>query len=206
VLAVTTTIPRSKLAALDRKLKNIPVTMRAALREEVDEGLQEALAWMVANKLSGSPRSGKTTSTRLARRSGALIDSMATKTVVTRTQVRGSLYQKPNSLAKKYGRIHEFGGMIYPKRAQFLTIPLTEEARATRPRQVAGVFFIESRKGNRLLVRRLADGGIEPLWLLVDKVRMPARPYLRPTAGLWFPRISKRVAKRAKRVAREAAR
>lgn len=72
-----------------------------------------------------------------------------------------------------YARIHHEGGIIRPKRAQYLTIPLTPKAKQFTARDYPGETFI--RKG----VIFAKDGDdITPIYALKKEVRMPARPYM----------------------------
>ena len=64
---------------------------------------------------------------------------------------------RPNRVP--YARIHEFGGEITPKRAQALFVPLKRNIKRWSPDLVRGEDYV-----------------------LVQRVRMPARPYLRPAA------------------------
>lgn len=85
----------------------------------------------------------------------------------------------------KYGRIHELGGTIRPKKGRFLAIPSDRirtaagVARAS-PRDFPDAFF--HRRGERLyLLRRVGGGGrLELLFTLVKRVKMPKRAYLAP--------------------------
>lgn len=83
--------------------------------------------------------------------------------------------------------LQNFGGVVRPKRAKMLAIPLTKEAkRAGSPRRFKGTLqFVPTRAGNRFLLvgvanlRRKASGNSAvPQFLLVDKVTVPARPFL----------------------------
>ncbi len=80
-----------------------------------------------------------------------------------------------------YAAIHEFGGVIKPVTPgiKFLTIPLTKEARRNRARDFDDLFFLESKDGEFFLAREKGSD-LEFMYRLVKKVRMPARPYLRP--------------------------
>lgn len=106
----------------------------------------------------------------------------------------------------KYAKIHEYGGTIKPVNSQWLTIPL--EAAKTRAgvarggaRDYKNTFFATSKAGNLILFQRLGKsaGGrqkrrtfvrngvreksdIEPLFLLVKEVTIPARLGMR---DLW---------------------
>lgn len=73
-----------------------------------------------------------------------------------------------------YAAIHQFGGVIRAKSGPFLTIPLTADARRTSPRNMPGLHFAETVKGNFVLAN---DKGV-PQYLLRRQVTMPARPFL----------------------------
>ena len=83
-----------------------------------------------------------------------------------------------------YGRIHELGGEVRPVRARYLTIPLDA---AKTPAGVArgratdfkNTFFRRSAAGNLILFMQQGKG-IVPLFVLKQRVRIPARPYLAP--------------------------
>lgn len=52
-----------------------------------------------------------------------------------------------------YALIHELGGTIVPKRAKFLTIPVTESARrAGSPRKMSGLRYAKTKGGQPVLV------------------------------------------------------
>jgi phage gpG-like protein len=72
-----------------------------------------------------------------------------------------------------YARIHHEGGVIRPKTAKYLAIPLTPKAKQFRPRQYPGETFIK--KG----VIFGKDGEkLTPLYALKKQVTIPARPYM----------------------------
>ena len=72
-----------------------------------------------------------------------------------------------------YARIHHEGGVIRPKNAKYLAIPLTAQAKVYKPRDYPGETFIA--KG----IIFLKEGAqITPLYALKKQVTMPARPYM----------------------------
>lgn len=78
-----------------------------------------------------------------------------------------------------YGRIHQFGGIIRPRNAKMLAIPLTPKARRMRPRQFTGLTCVG--KYPRLwLVQKGARETTAWRWhyILVLKVVMPQRRWL----------------------------
>lgn len=78
-----------------------------------------------------------------------------------------------------------YGGPIRAKRVRYLTIPISKEAYGRRAREfsdeVAPLFPIKSKKGNRLLVSRV-DGGIQPHYLLKEEVNQKPWPGSLPSA------------------------
>ena len=82
----------------------------------------------------------------------------------------------------KYARIHELGGDIVPKNAKFLAIPTGAQKTASGvsrggPRQTPGLAFVQGGSGPALV--NTATGAAH--FLLRRHVRIPARPYLRPS-------------------------
>ena len=180
--------PAGAVPRLDVALNRLPLAVRRMIRYETQTGLTDALIWMVRNRLSGGKKTGKTTSTRLAMRSGSLARSWRVRVEDRGTTVTGTLDQDQRFKARIYARVHEYGATIVPTRAGALTIPLNAAAENRPARLWKTLFRITSKRGNVLLVRRVA-GGIVPMFLLRQSVRIPARPFLRPTAALWLPRI-----------------
>lgn len=79
----------------------------------------------------------------------------------------------------EYAAIHEYGGVITPKNAKYLAIPLTEAARAHAggPRSYPGQLTPRFNKGS---AGSLVDEQGVAQFALVRSVTIPARPYLRP--------------------------
>lgn len=73
----------------------------------------------------------------------------------------------------RYARIHHTGGVIKPKTAKYLAIPLTKEAAVRKPREFTDTFIAKG-----CIMRTLADGKIEALYALKKSVTIPARPYM----------------------------
>lgn len=73
-----------------------------------------------------------------------------------------------------YAKIHHIGGIIRPKNAQYLAIPLNPEAALYRPRAYPGKTFIA--KG---VIFKQVDGGAPiAMWALKKQVEIPARRYM----------------------------
>lgn len=80
-----------------------------------------------------------------------------------------------------YAAIHEFGGTIEPKTAKWLTIPF--EGVKGRARDYQDTFFRwkKGADGQQLILFQNVKGGDPiPLFVLVKRVEIPARPYLNP--------------------------
>lgn len=77
----------------------------------------------------------------------------------------------------EYAAIHEFGGVIKPKSAKFLAIPITAAAKTyAKPRDFPDkLHFIPGSSGGILANR---EG--EAQYILRSSVTIPAHPYLRP--------------------------
>lgn len=88
-----------------------------------------------------------------------------------------------------YAATHEFGAVIRPKNAKALRIPIPGgpamtgagvDRYATPIRQTAGgVFRLVKFGGRAFLVKNGRGGGLG--YVLVQQVRIPARPFMRPT-------------------------
>lgn len=81
-----------------------------------------------------------------------------------------------------YAAVHEYGGVITPKKGKYLTIPFQPRFVGTRAREF-NLFFDQDDEWGPVL--RLdayrGDGDDDSIaFLLRRRVRIPARPYLRP--------------------------
>lgn len=89
-----------------------------------------------------------------------------------------------------YAKIHEYGGTVRPKKGRYLTIPLKANLTAAGVmkrgiREFPVVRFIRLRGGDRLLALAGDDPdnllGLQPMFVLVRQVKIPARLGLRRT-------------------------
>lgn len=82
-----------------------------------------------------------------------------------------------------YAAILEYGGEITPKNAKALAIPvgeaLTEAGvpRQTGPRKYEDLFLLRTKAGKALLARRTGKGALEVMYVLKEKVTIPAFRY-----------------------------
>jgi len=72
-----------------------------------------------------------------------------------------------------YAKIHQEGGTIVPRKAKFLTIPLTNAARVLSARDFENTFI----RNGIIFMARENDKPVA-LYKLVKQVTIPARPYL----------------------------
>lgn len=154
------------------------------LKIKAEKGFVPAVTRLLRTRLAEGERAIKYTLTGsvLRRRTGNLVRSVAftidqqgQEKVVGRV---GIIRQGP---AMVYAGVHITGAIIRPKRGQYLAVPLAAAQTAAgvprfTPRQVPGAFFIRSKRGNLLLVRRVA-GGLQPLFVMKRQVRIPRRDY-----------------------------
>jgi phage gpG-like protein len=74
----------------------------------------------------------------------------------------------------EYAAIHEFGGVIHPRTAKYLAIPVGDYTGS--PSKYPGLKLRKTKNGNLVLVS--ASGQVQ--YVLKSSVEIPARPYLRP--------------------------
>jgi hypothetical protein len=130
-------------------------------------------------------RGAATTSANATRQgSGILRGSYGTETPKIsgdEISVRVGLYKfSAKGAALIYGHVHEEGATIKPKSARMLAIPLpgirNPSGVSPRPRDFPDAFIVRGKSFAPVLVRRLADGVIQPLFALRSSVTVPARP------------------------------
>ena len=172
----------SNLGKIARALSvkgGIKVQMRPVLRKA-----QRLVANTAKSKYLRGPRPA-----RLAPRSGALIRSI--KTPEPRRTPWG--LEAEVVADSRYARMHEEGGVIRPKRAKFLAIPLVPGL--TSPRNQYGTFVFRASSGKLIIARRSPGGGLEPLYVLKKQVKIPDRPFLKPALEDNRARIEKMIAR-----------
>jgi len=81
-----------------------------------------------------------------------------------------------------YSRIQNRGGVIRPTRGRYLAVPLptltVSERRTKGPRDFPNTFIWRGRSGRPIVFQKLSRGSIRPLFVLVESVKITARPYL----------------------------
>lgn len=105
-------------------------------------------------------------STKLHKRSGNLVDSIKGE-----AKLEGDGFSLNLTASAPYAGIHEFGGVIRPRKGKFLRIPVGGGG-------VGAMHFRPSSRGGGVLIG--ADGSVK--YILKEQVKIPARPFLGPVA------------------------
>ena len=184
---------------IDRMMKTISVEMvRLAVSISFRQASTKIGGFIAKKFLSGQV---------LRRRTGNLARSVEGRyeEVDGLPIIRVGVFRSP---AREYAKIHEFGGVIKPKKARSLAVPVGSKAvtpagvpRYASPREYPGELqFIPILRGNvvGILVdpkeRRKADEGrMKATYLLLRRVKVKPRPYLRPGVMAYLPELVKDV-------------
>lgn len=154
-----------------RSLDKAPELISREMKEFL-EGVAEALA-----RRHGKAWPGGTTATTMSKRSGWMIQSIKDSVKVKGTTISTI----EGEISVPYERkIHENGGVLKPKTAKYLTIPLPAALDSKgiplkkSAKEWQNTFVIRSKKGNLLIVQRK---GIQiiPLYVLKTSVYIPPR-------------------------------
>lgn len=163
---------------LNKRFDDVPQIISRELRAWL-EVVAEALA-----QRHGKAYPGGTGPKSLSRRSGFLVESLKNSVRVegsTLATIVGTL-TVPGSR-----KIHEHGGVLRPKRAKYLTIPLPAALNSNgtpkKPsaRSWENTFVMKSKAGNLLIVQKRGTQ-IIPLYVLKAQVYIPPRLGLMDTA------------------------
>jgi phage gpG-like protein len=120
----------------------------------------------------------------LKTRTGRLQGSIAGRAKRTPGGVAIALSAGGGGKDVKYAATHEFGATIRPVKAKMLAIPVHDElktkagvGRMPGPRDVPGLTFAISKKGQRMLIHEKTN---EVWYILRQRVIIPKRPFLKP--------------------------
>lgn len=116
-------------------------------------------------------------------RTGTLMNSIAESKQVR--EEGDKLVGEIGAIGVKYGLIHEEGGLIKPRKAKMLAIPLDpvlgpDGIARSNPLDFKGKSFWYTSAAGSLFLAQPKGKSIELLFLMRNQVQMPARPYLRP--------------------------
>lgn len=159
-------------AVSDGVLTKLPAVLKTEIRDYLDS-VALALA-----KRHGNPWPTGTTKSSLSYRSGALIASIKDSVAVYGSSI-SDIYGTIGS-DRVYAGIQETGGTIYPKNAQYLTVPLPAALNQdgtpikAKARDWDNTFIIRGKSGSLLIVQQFG-GDIIPLYVLVKSVTIPPR-------------------------------
>jgi hypothetical protein len=153
---------------------------KAAMHEAANE-LRAALDKLYVDlaKKHGVPWPMGASATTLAARSGAGLRSIKDSIKVTETDGEVSGIITTGKMT-----VHETGAEITPRKAQYLTVPLTPALNSqglplrSRARDWDNTFIATSRRGNLIIFQKQTGGKIIPLYLLKKSVT------IRPRLGL----------------------
>ena len=112
------------------------------------------------NKIKPSKRGGGTTLVKSSRLVNSITYLTKSKSVIIGTNV-------------KYAKIQHFGGIITPKKAKYLAIPLTKAAKVMNPRDFENTFI-----RNGIIFRSNGKEKPTALYVLKKQVKIPKRPFL----------------------------
>lgn len=157
----------------------------AALREAPRELSAELRKVFGRAAAVGEREAALNATTRLRVRSDRLRSSIRSKVTGKGSTMSLTLSAGGGRGAKevKYARIQELGGIVRPKRGQWLSIPSGSNRtaagvpRVASPRDVPDLYFV--RKGDKLLAFSEANG---LMFVLVRQVTITAKHYLRDGA------------------------
>lgn len=138
------------------------------------------------------------TSNTSTRKTGALARSFVPTLVKSDPRViRAGSYS-----ALPYARIHELGGVIRPRNARALAIPLTPQARRMSPRQFGNLVYIHRKPRLPILAQVIGKGRIKPQYVLKFQVRISAKHYIARAQKSAAPGIEKIINQTVARVMR----
>lgn len=97
----------------------------------------------------------------------------------------GAVGVPSDSPAAAYAGILETGGVVTPKNAKALAIPVSEEAKQySSPRDMPGLFLVAVKGKAPILARSGGGDALEVHWVLVQSVTIPAFRWLTKGATL----------------------
>lgn len=165
-------------------------TLRDLSKRRLAAAIQTTLAMATADL---EDRARTNIRERMRERSRALLTSVRREmTTLDGGEMAGtvSVGGKWQGLDVPYARLQEYGGTVVPVRAKYLAIPVGPAlnsvglAKYKSPRDAPQLQFVQSLKGNPLLVKLTKGAKGEPpsveVWYVLRRsVKLPARRYLR---------------------------
>lgn len=198
--AITLTIPEASLR--QAKLKGLPQRLRRAHKRVLAKAATEAVNYAQATYRDAA----RTTDIATVRRTGELRKRYQWRPgaeTANSVEVEWGMVQGSQPL--RYGRMQELGGVVRAKPGKFLAIPLdavktargvarttARDAMQNPPRGFDKTFFLRSKRNPDkafIMGQRRNGKDMEPLFVLVRQVKVPARPAIAPTMRHMRPRV-----------------
>lgn len=152
--------------------KNLKAAEKALIQAKTYK-MRDAVNY-VKNHIKRSKLSG----TVLKRRDGLLRSAISSAVVTVGNKVSGRVYPRIGGKYPPYPGIHETGKTIRPKHAKMLKIPIDPAMQTLKGKKLYPRREELRMVGNSLVMK---DSG-KPMFKLVKSVRIPARPYMAPSA------------------------
>jgi hypothetical protein len=195
------TVAGKQVASIDAAIDVLDKTAQQAVQGGMERSVKvlvETLDKIYAEvaKQHGNPWPTGTGPRSLSSRSGGGLQSIKDSIKVT-AGPPFQIIEGRISTAKM--TVHETGAVITPRRAKYLTIPLGEalDSRGVPIKRSArewdNTFVQRSRRGNLIIFRKLSRDRIVPLYLLKDRVRLPARLGMGETVDRNIPYFAEKV-------------
>lgn len=77
--------------------------------------------------------------------------------------------------------IHEYGVNITPKKAQYLTVPVSPKSKGKKASEFSDLWTLRAKSGELFLCRDTGKDNFEVLYWLARSVKIPERSFLRST-------------------------
>ncbi len=166
-------IPTIEVYGAEQVARNLKAAQDALIKARVYK-MRDAV-----NYVKNYIKKSKLTGGVLHKRSGLLRKSILSKVESTGALVTGRVFPGIGGKYPPYGGIHETGKTIRPKKAKYLKIPLDPAMQTLQGRKRYPANDETFVKGNTIYMK---DTG-NPVFILKSSVRIPARPYMAPSAS-----------------------
>jgi hypothetical protein len=139
-------------------------------------GLEKGMHYVESDIVRAQMTGRKSPDYGLNRQTGALSKAHDVRMSITKDDVQATLqFGFPNA---PYTPYHQRGGRV-TSRGKMFTVPLNDKARKSRPADWPNLFFMKGRaSGKALLMNKVDDFTIEPMWLLTRTINIPKRLYI----------------------------
>lgn len=76
-------------------------------------------------------------------------------------------------------QVHEYGLVIKPKKARYLTVPCNPKTKGKRASEFHDLFFFQTKDGQKWLCRNKGKDKLEFMYALMSSVTIPERAFIR---------------------------